>query len=172
MCGIETTHNKKTISSGAENLNDEMYGKYLTFWSDRQLFGVPIFNVQQIVTIEKITGVPDFPDYAKGIINLRGSIIPIIDMRLRFHKKEIPYNERTCIIVTDIKNNLIGLAVDAVDEVTMIEDGNISGPPKVTQNDNYDYLTGIAKIKNKAVLLLNAEKIFSSDEAGPFAEVS
>ena len=169
---METTINKKTsgedrgstVGETQFDVIDEMDGRYLTFWSDNQIFGIPISNVQQIVGIEKITAVPQFPEYAKGIINLRGSIIPIIDVRLRFHKQEIPYNERTCIIVTNIRDNLVGLVVDAVDEVTMIEDENIANPPKASHDDAYGYLTGIAKIKNRVILLLNAEKIFYNDE--------
>lgn len=90
-----------------------------------QLFGISILNVQQIVGIEKIIDVREFPAYAKGIIHLRGSIIPVLDVWLRFHREEAPYNERTCIIVTIVKDNLIGRLVDAVDEVAIIENETI-----------------------------------------------
>jgi purine-binding chemotaxis protein CheW len=143
---------------------DEMAGKYLTFWTDNQLFGIPISDVVQIVGVQKITPIPEFPDYAKGIIDLRGSIIPIIDVRLRLHKQEIPYNEHTCIIVTNIQKNLVGLIVDAVDEVTQIEDEKISEPPKIATDVTNSYLTGIAKLEEKVVLLLDSEKILRNEE--------
>ena len=169
---METTVSKTASNPSVENLraetpeksSDEMYGKYLTFWTDDQLFGIPIADVVQIVGVQTITKIPEFPEYAKGIIDLRGSIIPVIDVRLRLHKQEIPYNERTCIIVTNIQENLIGLIVDAVDEVANIEDENISDPPKITKDTTNAYLIGIAKLQNKVVLLLDSEKILNDDE--------
>jgi len=143
----------------------EMEGKYLTFWTDQQLFGVPIADVVQIVGIQQITAIPDFPEYAKGIINLRGAIIPVIDVRLRFRKPETEYNERTCIIVTSIHDNAVGLIVDAVDEVTDIGDEAISVPPKMNNKDcSNSYLTGIGKLDQKIVLLLDTSKILSENE--------
>jgi len=143
----------------------EMQGKYLTFWTDNQLFGVPIADVVQIVGIQQITTIPDFPSYAKGIINLRGAIIPVIDIRLRFHKPEVPYTERTCIIVTQIRQHAAGLIVDAVDEVTDIEDGMISVPPRMgAREPQAVYLTGIGQLDQKIVLLLDVGKIVSEQE--------
>lgn len=155
---------KEIVSGTIPSKSDETHGKYLTFWTDNQLFGIPIADVEQIVGVQKITPIPEFPKYAKGIINLRGNIIPLIDMRLRLHKQGIPYNERTCIIVTDIQQNLIGLIVDAVDEVGKIADENISNPPKMATDVTNDYLTGIARTENKVVLLLDPEKILKNDE--------
>lgn len=158
----------------AENLNDmnsefqqdvsEMAGKYLTFWTDKQLFGVPIADVVQIVQMQEITIVPEYPYYAKGIINLRGSIIPIIDIRLRFGKEEIPYNESTCIIVTNINDNLIGFIVDAVEEVTDIPDEEIAQPPKMSGSDATNaYLTGVGKHEGRVVLLVDTQKMIGNE---------
>lgn len=154
------------------NLNEENYNieedtlkdKYLTFFTDNQLFGIPIADVVQIVGVQEITPVPDFPNYAKGIINLRGTIIPIIDVRLRLHKEEIGYTERTCTIVTNINGVSIGFIVDAVNEVTNIEKNSISQPPKMGRDYVNNYITGIAKIGNKVVLLLNTQKMLSESE--------
>jgi len=154
----------KDDSDSALHNFDETSGRYLTFWTDGQLFGIPIATVEQIVKMQKITVIPEFPDYAKGIIDLRGSMIPIIDVRLRLHKPEIPYNERTCIIVTNIQQNLIGLIVDEVDEVTKIDNENVSAPPKMTSDDTDSYLTGIAKCENKVILLLDSEKVLKNEE--------
>lgn len=144
---------------------NEMDGKYLTFWTDDQLYGISISDIVQIVGIQKITGIPGFPHYVKGVINLRGSIIPVIDVRLRFNKQETTYNERTCIIVINIQKRLFGFIVDAVDEVTHINDESISVPPKVSSSDDTcAYLMGVAKLENKVVLLLDAEKILNSEE--------
>ncbi|HEX3038994.1 MAG TPA: chemotaxis protein CheW [Caproiciproducens sp.] len=145
-----------TISQELSNSSAEMNGKYLTFWTDSQLFGIAISSVQQIVGVQKITSIPNFPDYFKGIINLRGSIIPVIDVRLRFNKPETVYNERTCIIVINIQQQLFGFIVDAVDEVTRIDEENISEPPDASTEDACAYLKGIAKLENRVVLLLDA----------------
>lgn len=142
----------------------ETQGKYLTFWTNEQLFGVPIADVVQIVGMQTITAIPEFPDYAKGIINLRGIIIPIIDVRLRLRKAEAEYNERTCIIVSTINDRNIGFIVDAVDAVTKIEDENISQPPVISADTVNTYLTGVATLENRVVLLLNTSKMVSEDD--------
>lgn len=142
----------------------EMDGKYLTFWTDKQLFAVPIADVVQIVGVQTITAIPEFPSYAKGIINLRGSIIPIIDVRIRFGKPEIDYDEHTCIIVTSIEDKLIGFIVESVDEVTYIEDDEISEPPRVSGDFNNEYLVGVGKHEGKVILLLDTRKILTGDQ--------
>lgn len=140
----------------------EMDGKYLTFFTENQLYGVSITYVVQIVGMQKITEIPECVDYAKGIINLRGTIIPVIDMRLRLGKMEKEYDERTCIIVTQIRESMMGFIVDAVDAVTDIDENNITPPPKLSENDN-SYITGVANLQNKVVLLMNTTKILSEN---------
>lgn len=143
----------------------EMEGKYLTFFTDNQLFGVPIADVVQIVQVQPITVVPDYPFYAKGIINLRGDIIPVIDMRLRLHKEEIEYNERTCIIIIMIKDIRTGFIVDSVNEVADIPDEEISPPPKFgSTNIEEQYLTGISRHDEHIVLLLDAKRVLSQED--------
>lgn len=144
-----------------QDAHSEMDGKYLTFLTDGQLFGVPIADVVQIVGIQQITEVPEFPHYAKGIINLRGSIIPVIDMCLRLNKPERPYDERTCIIVTLINETAIGFIVDAVDAVTDISEELISPPPSISKESASEYLTGIARTESGIVLLLSTQRILS-----------
>jgi purine-binding chemotaxis protein CheW len=155
---------EKKISLTEENDTNEMYGKYLTFWTDKQLFGVPISDVVQIIGNQKITPVPDFPRYAKGVINLRGDIIPVIDVRVRFGKDEAEYDEHTCIIVTKIEEKHFGFIVDSVDEVTNISDENISPAPRMSKEATNKYLTGIGKIEDKVVMLLDASKILNENE--------
>ena len=141
----------------------EMGGKFLTFWIDKQLYGVPIAHVVQIVGMQEITEVPEFPFYAKGIINLRGSIIPLIDARLRLRKSEIPYNGRTCISVTSIDEHSIGFIVDEVDAVIDIPEELISLPPRLSGQGN-GYMIGVGKLERKVVLLLDTCKIISGEE--------
>lgn len=142
----------------------EVDGKYLTFWTDSQLFGVPIADVVQIVQMQEITEVPNFPYYAKGIMNLRDSIIPVIDLRLRFGKPEAAYTDRTCIIVTNIRNRLIGTIVDQVDEVTLIDEQAISQAPELTNHTTSQYLTGIGKQHGRVILLLDTDRILNGEQ--------
>ena len=141
---------------------DEMRGRYLTFHIDKQTFGIPIADVIQIVGVQEITEVPEFPSYAKGIINLRGSIVPLIDMRIRFHKDELPYNDRTCVIVTSIGQRLIGLVVESVDEVVSISEEEISPPPVVSSEETDSYITGIGLKNDKIIVLIDTQKTLST----------
>lgn len=143
---------------------DTLKDKYLTFYTDKQLFGISISDVVQIVGMQKITAVPEFPSYARGVINLRGTIIPIIDMRLRLKKEEIAYDERTCIIVTSIDSYLIGFIVDSVNEVINIYGDDISDPPQVGNDYVNTYITGIARLTDDIVLLIDLKRILNEKE--------
>lgn len=142
---------------------DEMEGRYLTFWTDRQLFGVPISAVVQIVGIQPVTVVPDYPYYAKGIMNLRGSVTPVIDIRLRLGKPEAEYSDRTCIIVVNIWDRFFGFIVDEVEEVTGIDADQISPPPALA-DCGVSYLTGVARVENRLVLILDTGKLLGAEE--------
>lgn len=146
--------------------------KYLTFWTDGELFGIPISDVVQIISMQEITPLPDFPDYAKGVINLRGIIIPVIDMRIRLRKTEAGYTDNTCIVVTSIQDTYIGFIVDTVDEVVDIDDENISAAPKVSKEVTNRYLTGIGQVNEKVVLLLDLSRILNENEFRQVAETA
>lgn len=142
---------------------DAVNGKYLTFWTDGQLYGMPIAVVLQIVGVPEITVVPEFPNYAKGFINLRGIITPVIDVRLRFSMEEKPHDEKTCIIVTNLNNKQIGFLVDAVDSVIDIDDEQISQPPTVKSFSSHNYLTGVAQLSQRIALLLDVSKLLDEE---------
>ncbi|MDR3305092.1 MAG: chemotaxis protein CheW [Clostridiales Family XIII bacterium] len=144
---------------------DTQRGRYLTFTLEDNVYGLPIRFVTEIIGIQTATRVPETPDYVKGIINLRGRIIPLVDVRLKFGKEEIPYNERTCIIVIDVNSVPVGLIVDKVDDVLTIEDEQIALPPeggKVGFENRY--IEGIGKIGDTVQLLLDAEKLLRTEE--------
>lgn len=146
---------------------EEIYStseKYLTFLIDKQFYAFHINDVVEIIEMMDITPVPEFPDYAKGIINLRGVLIPIIDVRLRFCKNELDYNERTCIIILNLKGIQVGFIVDTVDEVVDIDKANISGVPKISDKKTREYIEGVGKLTNKIVMLLNAQKMLNDEE--------
>jgi purine-binding chemotaxis protein CheW len=145
--------------------DDTLSEKYLTFMLGEEEFGVNIGFVTEIVGIQAITYVPDLPLFVKGIINLRGQIIPVIDVRLRFQKPEIEYNDRTCIIVLQIKELPIGFIVDSVAEVDQVPDTNIIPPPQSKHGVAYHqkYISGIGKVEDKIILLMDCEKLISED---------
>lgn len=161
-------------------LTGESSRRYLTFFTDRQLFGLPITGVVQIAQMQEIIPLPEQAPYVKGMINLRGQIIPVIDIRLRFGKEEAESTERTCIIIARMQGNDFGLIVDEVDEVADIEASWISAPPKIGREFSHvsDYLTGIATLKKAesqqehVVLLLYAGKILGESEFSALSQAA
>ena len=143
---------------------DTQHGKFLTFLLEKEAFGIEIRYVTEIVGIQKINDLPESPDYVKGIINLRGKVIPVIDMRLRFKKESASYTDRTCIIVVDIFDMSVGLIVDQVDEVVAISDESIVAPPDFRTGFQNRYIKGIGKAGDNIRLLLDCERLFRNEE--------
>ena len=143
---------------------DTQKGRYLTFSLGKESYGLEIAYVTEIIGIQTITEVPELPEYVRGIINLRGKIIPVMDVRLRFKKEPREYNDRTCVIVIDIKNISIGLIVDSVSEVLTIPEQDIVDPPQINTGFQNRYIKKIGKIGNEVKLLLDCEKLLTDDE--------
>lgn len=143
-------------------------GKYLTFMLEKETYGLGILKVKEIIGMMPITSVPRTPEFVKGVINLRGKVIPVIDLRLKFEMESIPYSERTCIIVVEIDCQsvtvLIGIVVDAVSEVLNIRREDIEETPAFGTKLNTDYILGMAKMEGGVKILLNIDKVLSSDE--------
>jgi len=144
-------------------------GKYLTFVLAKEEYGIPILKVREIIKLLEITSIPKTPGYIKGVINLRGKIIPIMDLRLKFGLEEKEYNERTCIVVVEIAINdtrkLMGLIVDTVSEVVNLTTDQIEPPPEYGYQNNQGYLIGVGKVKERVILLLDIERILSQEES-------
>jgi len=150
-----------------ENFEEEdtQRGRFLTFTIEENIYGLPIRFVTEIIGVQPATKVPETPDYVKGIINLRGRIIPLVDVRLKFGKEEIPYTERTCIIVIDVNLVAVGLIVDKVDDVLTLEDQQIALPPSGgSLGFENRYIEGIGKVDGLVLLLLDAEKLLRVEE--------
>ena len=145
---------------------DTQKDKYLIFSIGNQSYGIDIEYVIEIIGIEPITEVPELPDYVKGVINLRGKIIPVMDVRLKFKKEPKEYDDRTCIIVVEISNISIGLIIDRVLDVVNIDEKNISPQPKTNSNkDNTNkYIKGIGKVQNEIRLLIDCYKLIEEEE--------
>ncbi|MBU1107723.1 MAG: chemotaxis protein CheW [Candidatus Riflebacteria bacterium] len=140
---------------------DTQEGKYLSFRIGDEIYGIKICHVTEIVGIQKITEVPDMPAYVKGVINLRGNVIPVVDVRLRFNMKAREYDDRTCVIVVNVKDSPIGLVVDKVNEVISIQPTMISPPPSVSQSEINRYIQGIGRVDQDIIILLAIEEFLS-----------
>lgn len=143
---------------------DTQKGKYLTFSIAKEIYGIEIQYVTEIIGIQVITEIPELPLYVKGIINLRGKIIPVIDVRLRFKKEPMEYNDRTCIVVIDIQDISVGLIVDTVLEVLPIPEQDIVLPPDESTGFHTRYIKGIGKVNSEVKLLLDCQKLLNDDD--------
>jgi purine-binding chemotaxis protein CheW len=149
---------------------DAQKDKFLTFSLGNEHYGIEIKFVTEIIGIQAVTGVPELPDYIQGIINLRGKIIPVMDVRLRFKKPFREYNDRTCIIVIDITEVSIGLIVDSVSEVLSIPGEEIVPPPDVSKGVNR-YIKGIGKVGSEIKLLLDCDKLLNDSETDQLLQI-
>jgi len=150
---------------------DTQKDKFLTFSIGNEYYGIEIKYVTEIVGVQPITEVPELPDYIRGIINLRGKIIPVMDVRLRFKKPLREYNDRTCIIVVDIKDISIGLIIDSVSEVLSIPEGDRVPPPEINKGSSNRYIMCIGKVGNDVKLILDCDKLLNDEETNSLANL-
>lgn len=140
--------------------------KFVTFKSGNEVFGLKIDFVNEIIGYQSITEIPESEDYIKGLINLRGKIIPVIDVRLRFKQEPIPYNDRTCIIVIKVKEHTVGLIVEKIAEVVELSDENILPSPTIGKADRSQnkYVYAIGKVGEEVKLLLDPDRLLNDAE--------
>ncbi len=154
----------------------EKEGKYLTFSLANEEFGIGILKIREIIGMMSITTVPQTPEFVKGVVNLRGKVIPVIDLRLRFGMETVDYNERTCIIVVEIEaekgNVTIGVVVDSVSEVLNIGAEDIEETPSFGTNLNTSYILGMAKAEGSVKILLDIDRILSNEETAALETVA
>jgi len=147
-----------------EDGEDTQEGKYLTFVIGKEDFGIDIRYVTEIIGIQGITEVPGMPAHVKGVINLRGKVIPVMDVRLRFGVDERPYDDRTCIIVINIDEQPVGLIVDRVLEVLDIQESEIEPPPNMRKGKSNRFIQGMGKVGDQVKMLLNANRLLFDEE--------
>jgi len=140
-------------------------GKYLTFALGHEEYGLEILGVREIIGLMEITAVPQVPAYVKGVINLRGKVIPVIDLRLKFGMERIDYTSETCIIVLNVSDMLMGIAVDRVCEVVDIAADHIEPAPGFGARVRTDFITGMGKVGEKVKILLDIVKALTDDIA-------
>ncbi len=138
-------------------------GKYLTFALGTEEYGLEILSVREIIGLMEITAIPEVSDYVKGVINLRGKVIPVIDLRLKFGMPKMEYTKETCIIVLNMNSNFIGIIVDKVCEVLDIAQNDIEPPPEFGSSVSTDFIIGMGKVGNKVKILLDMQKVLGAE---------
>jgi len=158
---------KNTIDQAVKAMIDRE-GKYLTFSLAEEEYGIGILKIKEIIGMMPITTVPRTPEFVKGVINLRGKVIPVMDLRLRFDMEEIDYTERTCIVVVEIEGTsgtvMVGVVVDSVSEVLNIKGEDVEETPKFGAKLNTDYIFGMAKMEGGVKILLDIDQVLSENE--------
>jgi len=162
------TEDKSTVGL-EEDLYDEddedaQKDKYLTFHLAKEDYGVEIRHVTEIIGIQRITEVPDMPDFVKGVINLRGKIIPVIDVRIRFKLEPREYDDRTCIIVVNINDTAVGLVVDEVSEVADIPENMVEPPPRAATGGRGRFIQGMGKMEDEVKIILDVNRLLQDEE--------
>lgn len=158
---MSTTLVSRTVAADAA-------GKYLTFVLGRECYGIQGLKVREIIRMVEITPVPQMPAYVKGVVNLRGKVIPVVDLRVKFGLSNVQITERTCVVVVQLTSSsgapaLMGLIVDAVEEVINIAAGEIEPTPDFSTSIKTDYMIGMAKVKGAVKTLLDIDKVIAAE---------
>ena len=136
----------------------------VVFALGKELYGVGIDSVQEIVRVPELTEVPDAPEYLIGVINLRGKVLPVIDLRKRLRLKSSQKSKSTRVLITDVDESIVGLMVDSVAEVRKIQPESIEAPPEMIAAVGIEYITGVVKLEEKLIILLNLKKVLSIED--------
>lgn len=169
--------NLESLATSKENAGSlTRAGKYLTFRLGAEEYGIPILKVREIIGLMAITRMPEAPSYVRGIINLRGRVIPVLELRARFGMDTISDNEETCIIVVDLsdasRSLLMGILVDAVSEVLEIKAEEIQDSPSLGADQGADFILGIGKVKGDVKILLDIEKVLTGTSMADVAAIA
>ena len=156
---------------------DHLAGKYLTFFLENEEYGVDVLNVQEIISMVNITRVPQTPPFVKGVINLRGLVIPVIDLRLKFHMEGQEYTKKTCIMVVEVrtderKPHSMGLIIDKISEVLNLEGKDIEPTPEFGASIKTEFITGVAKHNGSIKILLDINAVLSAEEMGMIQQLN
>lgn len=162
-----------TVALPARTPAIQRQGKYLVFQLAREEFGVQVIKVREIMGLQEITSVPQTPDFVKGVINLRGKVIPVVDLRRKFGLEDAEYTQRTCIIVAQVNQAsgpmLMGAVVDGVSEVLNIQESEIEDMPDFGAEMSLPHVMGMAKVKGKVKILLDIDRVLTSQEVNSLA---
>lgn len=162
----------ETLIEETEVKATERAGKYLSFILGDEEYGIEILTVREIMGMMDVTTVPSVPCFVKGVINLRGSVIPVVDLRLKFDMPEREYDKETCIIVVNLHDRLMGIIVDTVSEVLNINENEIDDSPNFGTSVETDFILGMGKVKEKVIILLNIDEVLTSDQLSTIQSIT
>ena len=168
---METVLEAPPVAGKSAQTAQAVGGKYLTFLLDREDYGVAILKVREIIGLMDITKVPQTPSFVEGVINLRGKVIPVIDLRTKFGLARAEYNDQTCIIVVDV-GAMMGIIVDTVNEVHDIPSANIEPAPRFGSAVDTSFILGMGKVKDDVKILLDIDRVLTSEELVELQQVS
>lgn len=157
------TSQDKLLSNGLTESKE-----YLTFMLGEEQYGLAIIQVKEIRGYEPVTKIANAPDFIKGVINLRGDIVPIVDLRVKFNVSEATYNEFTIVIMLNVRDRIVGIVVDSVSDVINVAEDDVHPPPEFGVAFDSRYLDGLASIEESLVILVNIERLITSEEIGIF----
>jgi purine-binding chemotaxis protein CheW len=165
---------KKDEQAGMAISQDQQ--QYLTFMLGGEVFAIGILAIKEIIEYGNLTEVPMMPDYIRGVINLRGSVVPVVDLSARFGRKNTELTRRTCIVIIEVASDqekqVIGVVVDAVNEVLEIQADQIEPPPAFGAKIRTDFIRGMGKVEGKFVIILNVDNVLSIDDLGLLERVA
>jgi purine-binding chemotaxis protein CheW len=165
---MSQANTKPTAAIAAVAATNEQAQQYLTFVLAGEIFAMGILAIKEIIEYAALTEVPMMPEYVRGVINLRGSVVPVIDLSVRFGKPSSPVSKRTCIVIIEIvslgERHVLGVVVDAVNAVLDIPDSEIEPPPTFGASIRTDFIQGMGKVNGKFVILLDVDHVLAADE--------
>jgi purine-binding chemotaxis protein CheW len=174
MNAIATINKKLPATTGGE-VQDSQQGQYLTFMLGGEIFAIGILSIKEIIEYGQLTEVPRMPSFIRGVINLRGAVVPVIDLGSRFGKQASAISRRTCIVIIEViheeEQHVVGVMVDAVNEVLDIAPGEIEPAPSFGAKIRADFIQGMGKVNGKFVIILNVDHVLSLDEMSSLAGV-
>lgn len=168
----------KAREDSASETSEEGLEQYLTFYLQDEMFGLNIRPIKEIIEYGRVTKVPMAPPYVRGVINLRGDVVPVIDLPVRFGWASSATNKRTCIVIVDVESGVagesitIGVVIDSVSEVLEIDGADIGAPPSFGARIRTDFIAGMARLKDDFIVLLNPDRVLSVDELSSLTELS
>jgi purine-binding chemotaxis protein CheW len=153
-----------SASAAASEVLASSGGEYLTFTLGREEYGIEILKVQEIRGYEAVTKIANAPEYIKGVVNLRGTIVPIVDMRIKFHLGEVEYNQFTVVIILNIADRVVGMVVDGVSDVMTLGADQVKAAPDFSATFDTKYITGLGTVDERMLILVDIEKLMASSE--------
>lgn len=156
--------NTEVTSSSASSAPKSAAGEYLTFVLGTEEYGLEILKVQEIRGYDAVTQIANTPDFIKGVVNLRGKIVPIVDLRIKFNLGKVEYDEFTVVIILNLSGRIVGIVVDGVSDVMALKEEHLRDVPSLVTSIDTKYIVGLATVEQQMLILVDIERLMSSDE--------